>query len=84
MGTKDKLTQRFKSIPKDFTYEETLRLMKILGYEEYNKGSTSGSRVRFVKQKGIYLDIHKPHPNSIMKVGTLKSMLKHLEEHNQL
>lgn len=38
MGTKDKLIERFKRLPKDFTYEEVVRLLKIFGYTEYNKG----------------------------------------------
>lgn len=84
MGTKDKLIERFKRMPKDFTYEEVLRLMKVFGYEEYNKGATSGSRVRFVRQGGVYLDIHKPHPGSIMKMGTMKSIYVHLKEHDNL
>ena len=31
MGTKEKLVERFKKLPKDFTYEETLKLLSILG-----------------------------------------------------
>ena len=45
MGTKEKLVERFKKLPKDFTYEETLKLLSIFGYYEHNKGATSGSRV---------------------------------------
>ena len=47
MGSKDKLVERFKKKPKDFTYEETVSLLAHFGYSEYNKGATSGSRVRF-------------------------------------
>ena len=49
MGTKEKLVERFKKLPKDFTYEETLKLLSIFGYYEHNKGATSGARVRFKK-----------------------------------
>jgi len=35
MGSKDKLIERFKKKPKDFTYEETLSLMAYLGYHEH-------------------------------------------------
>ena len=31
MGTKENLVERFKKLPKDFTYEETLKLLSILG-----------------------------------------------------
>ena len=42
MGTKEKLVERFRKLPKDFTYEETLKLLSIFGYYEHNKGATSG------------------------------------------
>lgn len=47
MGSKEKLVERFKKLPKDFTFEETLALLRIFGYEKHNKGATSGSRIRF-------------------------------------
>lgn len=80
MGTKEKLVERFKKLPKDFTYEETLKLLSIFGYYEHNKGATSGSRVRFKnEQTGQYIDIHKPHPGSIMKEWMMKTIYQHLK-----
>ena len=84
MGTKDKLLDRFIRMPKDFTYEETVRLLKIFGYSEYNKGNSSGSRVQFVRSGGDILNFHKPHPSSIMKLGTMKSIFNHLKQHNHI
>lgn len=46
MGSKEKLIEHFCKLPKDFTYEETLKLLSSYGYNEHNKGATSGSRVR--------------------------------------
>lgn len=51
MGTKEKLIQRFISQPKDFTWDELVRLFGIFGYEIGNKGKTSGSRVILLKGK---------------------------------
>ena len=45
MGTKEKLIERFKSQPKDFNWDELVRLFSIFGYKIDNKGKTSGSRV---------------------------------------
>ena len=45
MGSKEKLVERFKKKPKDFSYEEMLSLLASFDYHEYTKGSTSGSRV---------------------------------------
>ncbi len=80
MGTKEKLINRFCNLPKDFTYEETLKLLAIFGYIEQTKGATSGSRVRFKnEQKGLYIDIHRPHPGSIMKAWMIKTIYQHLK-----
>ena len=49
MSTKDKLLERFKSLPKDFTFEEFIHVFEYLGFEQNNKGTTSGSRVRLEK-----------------------------------
>ncbi len=81
MSTKDKLIDRFRGLPKDFTYEETVRLLSAFGYEEHNKGATSGSRVRFRNGRtGQYIDIHRPHPGSIMKEWMMKAIHRHLED----
>lgn len=82
MGTKDKLVERFKKKPKDFTYEETLSLLAYFGYHVHTKGSTSGSRVRFKNEAtGAYIDIHRPHPGSIMKEWMVKTIYQHLQNH---
>lgn len=75
-----KINDRFCRLPKDFTYEETLKLLSAFGYSEHNKGATSGSRVRFKnEQTGQFIDIHKPHPGSIMKEWMMKTIFQHLK-----
>lgn len=78
MGTKEKLIQRFVSQPKDFTWDELVRLFGIFGYEISNKGKTSGSRVIFVKGESSYT-VHKPHPDSIIKSYVIKQVLEFLK-----
>ena len=56
MGTKEKLIERFATLPSDFTWEEMNRMLDELGYVEDNKGKTSGSRVIF-KEEAV--DPHK-------------------------
>ena len=79
MGTREKLIERFKNQPKDFTFDEMVKLLAGFGYETSNKGKTSGSRLRFMNRdiKSI-IDIHKPHPGSIMKEGAMKDILNKL------
>jgi hypothetical protein len=83
MSTKEKLVKRFCQLPKDFTFEELTRLMHSFGFELYNKGASSGSRVAFIKGT-IILDLHKPHPGNIIRKGTLKNFLQFLKEKKEL
>ena len=36
MGTKEKLIDRLKSLPADFTFDEAARLLHLFGYEKEN------------------------------------------------
>lgn len=38
MGTKEKLIERFKKQPNDFTFDEMEKLLSIFGYVKSNKG----------------------------------------------
>lgn len=49
MTAKDKLTERFKTLPKDFTFGELTKLLNGFGFAISSKGKTSGSRVRFIQ-----------------------------------
>lgn len=85
MSKLDKAKVRIKSKPRDYTYTEAKTLLLQLGFMEYNKGKTSGSRVKFYRkedQKVILL--HKPHPGDIMKMGAVKELLDFLDELGEL
>ena len=66
MVTRDKLIERFKRQPKDFTFDELTRLLEIYGFEISNKGKTSGSRVVFKNGDKKPIMLHKPHPGNII------------------
>ena len=83
MGTKEKLIARFKSNPKDFTWDEFVRLFSILGYEIDNKGKTSGSRTIFFKGEISYT-AYKPHPGNIVKTYVIKQALSFLIKNESL
>ena len=78
MGTKEKLVDRLKSQPKDFTFEEAERLLTLFGYTKSNKGNTSGSRVMFIDEQKRKILLHKPHPGNIMKEYIIKKLIKTL------
>ena len=80
MGSKEKLIKRFKTIPKDFTWEELKTMLTGLGYSYGNKGRTSGSRVIYESEGRKPLLLHKPHPGNIIKEYALKEIYKTLIE----
>ena len=47
MNKKEKLIKRFRTLPRDFTFEEVVSLFQGYGFELANKGATSGSRIKF-------------------------------------
>ncbi len=79
MGKKEKLIARLKSNPKDFTFEEMQTLLIYLGFEMSNKGKTSGSRVKFIKDN-IPIILHKPHPRKELLEYQVKQILDVLEQ----
>jgi len=81
MGTKDKLIERFRKQPKDFTWEEFIRLFGIFGFIMDNKGRTSGSRVVFRNGNVSYI-MHKPHPLNVIKKSSMKQALDFFTERN--
>ena len=84
MGKKEKLIERFKTFPKDFTWEEIKSMLISMGYTLRNKGKTSGSRVMYVCVGRKPLLLHKPHPGNIVKEYALKQLYKDLKEEGLL
>ena len=80
MSRIEKEIERLKSKPKDYTYDELKSLLNKLGFFEYNKGRTSGSRVEFKDAYGRKITLHKPHPSNIIKIYKVNDMLNDLEE----
>ena len=78
MSRNDKLIERFKTLPTDFTFEEMVKLLAIFGYELENKGKTSGSRVEFHHDEYQAIMFHKPHPSNIIKGYVIKLVFKQL------
>ncbi len=86
MGSKlDKAKIRLKSEPKDYTFTEARAFLISLGYEEYNKGKTSGSRVMFLRRAdGDKISLHKPHPGNEMKSYAVRQLKEHLQSIGEL
>lgn len=85
MSKFEKAKKRVLSRPVDYTYTEAKYLLGKMGFEEYNKGKTSGSRVCFLRvcdNKVILL--HKPHPEDIMDRGAVIQLVDYLKEIGEL
>ena len=85
MTRKEKLIEQLCSLPRDFTINELTKLMKSLGYIEFAKGKTSGSRIAFYhKEKKIVLNLHKPHPGNELKIYQIKEVIKFLKRAGEI
>lgn len=85
MNKREKLLQRFRALPHDFTFEELETLFKGCGFTLSNKGATSGSRVEFVNEKdGNTYIMHKPHPSNIIKGYSMRQIYNYLESNGYL
>ncbi len=80
MGQKEKLIQRLKTKPKDFTFDEAETLLGYLSYVRSNKGKTSGSRVMFISEEHEAILLHKPHPQKELKAYQIKQLIEILEQ----
>lgn len=81
MSRQEKLLKRFLSQPKDFTFDETVSLLKIFEFYEVKTGKTSGSRVRFRNETlQTEFRMHKPHPQKIVKQYQLNDIKILLQE----
>lgn len=79
MSKKEKLIARLLERPKDFHYDEAKTLLSYFGFEEGNKGKTSGSRVEFIRGNDTIL-LHKHHPTGELKSYQVKQLIDTLKE----
>ncbi|QJE73494.1 type II toxin-antitoxin system HicA family toxin [Aerophototrophica crusticola] len=80
MTRRDKLVARLKGKPKDFTWDELVRLLEGLGYREAATGKTGGSRRRFIHATAPTIALHKPHPGNIVKSYVIEDVVRVLTE----
>lgn len=80
MGQKEKLIQKLRSRPADFTFEEAESLLRYFNYSRSNKGRTSGSRVMFTSERYAPVLLHKPHPRKELLAYQVKQLVEVLEQ----
>lgn len=78
MSKIEKLIERLKSEPKNFTWDELTKVLTHFGYSEMKKGKTGGSRRKFTDINNNIISLHKPHPGNILKGYAIKQIIEHL------
>jgi hypothetical protein len=81
MAAIDKLIERFKDAPSDFSWDELKRLLGHFGYAEA-KGK--GSRRKFKATGRPTLILHEPHPGKIVKQYAVRYVKDVLESEGLL
>ena len=83
MSKKDKLLERLRKKPKDFTFDEMKSLLSYFGYELKQGGTGSG--VKFVKEgSNEVINFHRPHPNGVLKSYILDQIIEKLRKDDLL
>ena len=80
MSKKSKLLKKFLAVPikKDLTFDALETLLLSCGYR---KLEGSGSAVKFYhEEKNHLINLHKPHPDNVLKLYLIKQIQKKLKE----
>lgn len=80
MSKKEKLINRLKNKPKDFTWDELTSLLNKLNFIEVQTGNTGGSRRRFINSDHVIITLHEPHPGNILKKYQLEQIIEILTQ----
>lgn len=81
MGQKEKLMEKLKSNPKNFTFDDAESLLGYFTYKRSNKGKTSGSRVILTSEEyKTKILLHKPHPHKELLEHQIKQFIEQLEQ----
>ena len=85
MGKKDKLINKLRTNPKDFTFDEAETLLGLLSFRRSNKGKTSGSRVKYINDSNhCVILLHRPHPEKELKAYQIKQLLDILSQEGMI
>ena len=76
MSQLDKLKTRICTKPKDFAWDELVKLLAAYGFESLTKGKTAGSRRQFYNPTTqVASSLPKPHAGNILKEYQLKEII---------
>ena len=67
MSKVEKIIEKLKSKPKDFTWDEMIKVLNCFGFEQMAQGKTGGSRRKFMNGNKQIISLHEPHPQKVLK-----------------
>lgn len=78
MSQREKLIARFRKKPRDFTWDEAVRLLAGFGYEEE---PGEGSRRKFFNSaRNVSISMHEPHPGKELRAYQIRDLQNHLKQ----
>ncbi len=84
MATIEKLIARLLSNPRDFIWEELIKVLNYFGYQALRKRKTGSSRRKFVNDAKHIINLHQPHPGNTLKRYQLRDVVAALKERGHL
>jgi predicted RNA binding protein YcfA (HicA-like mRNA interferase family) len=85
MSRHEKLKEKLLPLPKNFSYDEMVKLLRGFGYEDTDRRRSSGSAVMFYhKELNDKIMFHKPHPEKELKGYILEMIINKLKNNNML
>ena len=79
MSKVEKLIEKLKSRPKDFSWDEMIKVLSHFGFEPLPKGKTGGSRRKFTNENKEILSLHEPHPQKVLKSYQIDMIIERLK-----
>lgn len=77
----EKLARQLMACPRTFRFDDAVRVMALYGFELDGKGRTSGSRVRFYRERdGRMMLMHLPHPGDELRAAAVRELASFLKE----
>lgn len=73
-----------KPSPKNFTWDELIKVLKYFGFRILSKGKTGGSRRKFLNDDDVLINLHEPHPSKELKKYQIEQVLEILNEEGYL
>jgi hypothetical protein len=82
MSQREKLIERFRRKPRDFTWDEAVKLLADFGYEEE---PGEGSRRKFFNSaRNVVINMHEPHAGKELRAYQIRDLHNHLKQEGYL